>query len=100
LYLLGVIKGDEIIKINNFNIKNLDSIKFNRYLNQIPIMLTFRSSRFVSKLNFFIKFFIKILRLNQPNNNRYSRSIVLNKNNEQIIFELIQTEKSYIHVSK
>jgi hypothetical protein len=92
LYLLGVIKGDEIIKINNFTVKDLDSTKFNRYLNQIPIMLTLRSLRLDSTIK------------NPKETNGSSRSIVSNTNNEQpvqkIIFELIQTERSYVQVSE
>jgi hypothetical protein len=89
---LGVIKGDEIIKINHFIVKDLDSTKFNLHLNQIPIILTLRSLRLDSTIK------------NTKETNEFSRSILSNTNNKQsiqkIIFELIQTERSYVQVSK
>jgi len=87
-------------------------------------MLTLRSSRFVWKIkkkDYF--FFVEILRLNPIINNsaikntnetnqlspllvknRFSRPFLSNTNNEQqiekVIFELIQTERSYVQVSE
>jgi hypothetical protein len=51
--------------INNSVLKDLDSTIFNHYLNQTPITLTFRSSRFVREKNSFYRSFIAILRLNR-----------------------------------
>lgn len=61
-------------------------------------------------MKFFFNFQLKFFRLTQTTsiikntkeNSRYSQSTISNKNSEQIekiILELIQTEKSYIHVS-
>ncbi|CAF1239835.1 unnamed protein product [Adineta steineri] len=124
---LGIMKGDEIIMINNINVKDLDSTTFNRYLNQIPITLTFRSSRLNEiihtshtiqsrKITFStIKYTKEIDQLSsvftKPNNESQLKTNIFNINNEQqshnifhsnnqqiqkIIFELIETETSYV----
>jgi len=45
--ILGVRQDDEIVMINHCNLKDLDLTVINRYLNQTPIILTLRSSRFI-----------------------------------------------------
>jgi hypothetical protein len=42
---LGVRKDDEIVIVNNSIVQELDLDTLDRYFNQIPIILTLRSSR-------------------------------------------------------
>ncbi|UJR25261.1 hypothetical protein I4U23_006613 [Adineta vaga] len=42
---LGVKKGDEIVIVNNFIVQDLDLDTLDHYFNEIPIILTLRSSR-------------------------------------------------------
>ena len=43
--VLGVRKDDEIVIVNSFIVQELDLDTLDRYFNQIPIVLTLRSSR-------------------------------------------------------
>jgi hypothetical protein len=43
--VLGVMKGDEIVIVNNWIVQDLDLDTLDRYLNKPPVMLTLRSSR-------------------------------------------------------
>ncbi|UJR23642.1 hypothetical protein I4U23_026627 [Adineta vaga] len=112
---LGVIKDDEIIMINNLYVKHFDNVRLNRYLQQIPIQLTLRSSRLNDTIHSrkrtssTIKFsnendrplstLIKPLMNTFNTNNEDKSSIKLISNNQQIqkvIHELIETEISYV----
>ncbi|CAF0933766.1 unnamed protein product [Rotaria sordida] len=48
---LGVKEGDEIVIVNNSIVQDLSLDTLDEYFNQIPIMLTLRSSRLIESIN-------------------------------------------------
>ncbi|CAF0731164.1 unnamed protein product [Rotaria sp. Silwood1] len=48
---LGVEEGDEIVIVNNSIVQDLSLDTLDHYFNQIPIMLTLRSSRLIESIN-------------------------------------------------
>ena len=79
-------KGDEVIMINQCRVEDLDLNALNDFLNEIPLSLTMRSSRF------------NIDSLKQKTSN--SKTVSDGKRLEKVIEELVDTEKSYIQVCR
>lgn len=119
-------KDDEVIIIQKSRVKDLDLQIFNEYLNQIPLMFIMRSSRLTSeRLNVLsptelimaqnrtqessptktkpkMDFSCSVTKILTPNKQEPQPMMKTLSNAERLrktIEELIETEKSYVHVS-
>ncbi|CAF0880247.1 unnamed protein product [Adineta ricciae] len=97
---LGVVKGDEIIMINNLYVKHFDTARLNRHLQQIPIQLTLRSSRLDPIVQ--LKQRTSTTKNDQSSSKfikpDYERSSFVSNNQQiqKVIHELIETEQTYV----